>query len=38
MNDCAPGERISLEGDRGEMKLEIFQDRGFAGFTLANSE
>lgn len=24
MNDCAPGERIPLEGGGGEMKLEVF--------------
>lgn len=38
MNDCAPGEGILLEGNRGEMKLEVFQDRGFAGFALPGSE
>jgi hypothetical protein len=38
MNDCAPGEGILLEGDWGEMKLKVFQDCGFAGFTLPNPE
>ena len=38
MNDCAPGERILLEGDGGEMKLEVFQDCRFAGFALSNFE
>jgi len=38
MNDCAPGEGILLEGDGGEMELEVFQDCGFAGFALPNFE
>ena len=38
MNDCAPSEGILLEGGRGEMKLKVFQDCGFAGFTLPGSE
>ena len=38
MNDCAPGEGFLLESDGGEMKLEVFQDCGFAGFALPNFE
>lgn len=38
MNDCAPCEGILLESDGGKMELEVFQDCGFAGFALPNSE
>jgi len=38
MNDCAPGEGLSLEGKGGEMELEVFQDCGLAGFALPNCE
>lgn len=38
MNDCTPGEGILLEGGGGEMKLEVFEDCGFAGLALPNCE
>jgi len=38
MNDCTPGEGILFESNGGEMKLKVFQDCGFAGFALPNSE
>lgn len=38
MNDCAPGESFLLEGDGGEMKLKVFQDRRLSRFALPNFE